>query len=101
MYKNPDNDPRGLWRLAPLLQPDNSKNKEFELTMPNGKIIKGKWRCSEETFKQYIKDNILYVTENGSPNKKVYLNENKGLIPNSWLDNISTTEEASSKKSQR
>ena len=95
MYKNPDNDPRGLWRLAPLLQPDNSKNKEFELTMPNGRVIKGKWRCSEKTFKQYVKDNTLYVTNEGSPNKKIFLNENKGQIPNSWLDNIATTEEAS------
>jgi adenine-specific DNA-methyltransferase len=95
MYKNPDNDPRGLWRLAPLLRPANSKNREFELTMPNGRIIKGKWSCSEETFNQYIKNNLLYITEEGSPNKKIFLNDSKGQIPNSWLDEISTTEEAS------
>ena len=95
MYKNPDNDKRGLWRLAPLLRPANSKNKEFELTMPNDRIIKGKWSCSEETFKQYVKNDLLYITNEGSPNKKIFLNENKGQIPNSWLDNIATTEESS------
>jgi adenine-specific DNA-methyltransferase len=95
MYKNPDNDPRGQWRLAPLLRPDNSKNREFELTMPNGRIIKGKWSCSEETFQRYIAENLLVVSETGSPNKKIFLNDNPGQIPNSWLDDVSTSEEAS------
>ncbi len=95
MYRNPDNDPRGLWRLAPLLQPDNSKNKKIELIMPNGRKIKGKWRCSRSTFEEYIRDNLLYITDDGSPNKKIFLSENKGQIPNSWLENIASTEEAS------
>lgn len=95
MYKNPDNDPRGLWRLTPLLRPENSNNREFEMTMPNGRIIKGKWSCSQETFNEYIKQNILYVTEDGSPNKKIFLNESDGLIPNTWLEDIGTSEEGS------
>jgi len=94
MYKNPDNDPRGLWRLTPLLRPANSKNKEFDLTMPNGRVIKGRWSCSEKTFNRYINENLLYVTETGSPNKKIFLNENIGQIPNSWLEDIATSEEA-------
>jgi adenine-specific DNA-methyltransferase len=95
MYKNPDNDPRGLWRLTPLLRPENSNNREFEMTMPNGRVIKGKWSCSQETFNDYVKQNILCVTKDGSPNKKIFLNESDGLIPNTWLEDIGTSEEGS------
>lgn len=95
MYKNPDNDPRGLYRLAPLLMPDNSSNKEYELAMPNGRKIKGKWKCSPETFKRYVRENLLAVTNDGQPNKKVFLEENKGYIPNTWLDDVASNEEAS------
>ncbi len=94
-YKNPDNDPRGAWRLVPLLQPDSSSNKEFAIKMPNGRIIRGKWRCSAETFAQYVKDNLLVVTEDGSPNRKLFLSESDGQIVDTWLDNIATNENAS------
>lgn len=93
MYKNPDNDPRGLWRLTPLLRPDNSNNREYELTMPNGRKIKGKWSCSPETFKKYVDEKLLVVDEKSSPNKKIFLNENEGYLPNTWLDDIATNEE--------
>jgi adenine-specific DNA-methyltransferase len=94
-YKNPDNDPRGLWRLVPLLQPDNSSNKEFAIKMPDGRSIKGKWRCSLETFNRYVKDKLLVVSKDGSPNRKLFLSENEGQIVDTWLDNIATNEVAS------
>lgn len=94
-YKNPDNDPRGDWRLVPLLQPANSPNKEFELTMPDGRAIKGKWRCSRETFKSYIQSNLLVISKDGVPNRKLFLSETSGQIADTWLDNIATNEEAS------
>ena len=94
-YKNPDNDPRGDWRLVPLLQPDSSANKEFSITMPDGRSIKGKWRCSKETFNQYIKDNRLVVSKEGSPNRKLFLSEIDGQIVDTWFDDIATNETAS------
>ena len=96
-YKNPDNDPRGLWRTMPLARPDNSKNKKFFLTMPNGRKIEAKWSCSEKTFKKYIEDDILVIPNNGlgMPVIKKFLKDNKGQTPNSWLENIATSEEAS------
>ena len=94
-YKNPDNDPRGVWRLVPLLQPDSSLNKEFTIKMPNGRDIKGKWRCSKETFDRYVKENRLVVTKDGSPNRKLFLSEIDGQIVDTWLDDVATNEEGS------
>jgi len=94
-YKNSDNDPRGIWRLVPLLQPDSSANKEFSIIMPDGRSIKGKWRCSKETFDQYVKDNRLVVSKDGSPNRKLFLSEIDGQIVDTWLDDIATNEMAS------
>ncbi len=94
-YKNFDNDPRGRWRLVPLLQPDSSANKEFVIKMPDGRNIKGKWRCSIETFNEYVRDNRLVVSKDGSPNRKLFLSEIDGQIADTWLDSIATNEMAS------
>ena len=93
-YKNPDNDPRGAWRLAPLLGTQNSTNKIATYTLPDGRKITGKWRCSEETFKDYIKNNLFYCVENGSPNKKIFLSENIGQVIDSILLDNGTNENA-------
>lgn len=97
MYKNPDNDPRGPWRTKPLASPDNSTNKEYELTMPNGRKISAKWRVKKETFEMLVKENMLVIPREGEgmPNIKIFLNENEGQIPNTWIDNSATNEAAS------
>lgn len=94
-YKNPDNDPRGRWRLVPLLQPDSSSNKKFSIKMPDGRIITGKWRCSLETFNRYVEEGLLVVSKEGSPNRKLFLSENDGQIVDTWLDEIATNENGS------
>lgn len=94
-YKNPDNDPRGQWRLVPLLQPESSANKKFSIKMPDGRVITGKWRCSLETFNRYVAEKLLVVSKDGSPNRKLFLSENDGQIVDTWLDDIATNEEGS------
>ena len=96
-FSNPDNDPRGVYQTGPLARPANSTNKEYELTMPNGRKITAKWSCSEETFKTYIKENRLVIPRDGEgmPRIKIFLNELEGQIPNTWLDNVATNDEAS------
>jgi adenine-specific DNA-methyltransferase len=96
-FSNPDNDPRGLYQTGPLARPANSSNKEYELTLPNGRKITAKWSCSEETFNNYIKENRLVIPRNGEgmPRIKIFLSELEGQIPNTWLDNIATNDEAS------
>lgn len=97
-FKNPDNDPRGVYQTGPLARPANSSNKEYELTLPNGRKISAKWSCSQETFDQLVKENRLVVPRDGDgmPRKKIFLDELEGILPNTWLDNIASNDDAAS-----
>lgn len=96
-FKNPDNDPKGPYQTGPLARPANSSNKEYTLTMPNGRDITAKWSCSQETFNQYVKENRLIIPRGGEgmPRIKIYLSELPGIIPNTWLDNVASNDDAS------
>ncbi len=96
-FKNPDKDPLGLYQTGPLARPANSSNREYELTMPNGRKITAKWSCSQQTFDKYVLENKLVIPRDGEgmPRKKIYLSELSGQIPNTWLDNIASNDEAS------
>ena len=95
-FSNPDNDPKGLYQTGPLARPANSSNREYPLTMPNGRIITAKWSCSEETFAQYVRENRLYIPRGGEgmPRIKIYLSELPGMIPNTWLDGVASNDDA-------
>lgn len=97
MYRNPDNDSRGLWRMKPLASPDNAPNKEFELDLRNGRKVTAKWRVSQESYDAWLKDNLIVIPNDGQgmPNAKLFLNENEGQIPNTLLIDIATTEDGS------
>lgn len=96
-FSNPDNDERGLYQTGPLARPANSTNKEYALIMPNGREIIAKWSCSQSTFDKYVKENRLVIPRDGEgmPRIKNFLSELEGQIPNTWLDNIATNDEAS------
>ncbi len=94
-FANPDNDERGLYQTGPLARPANSSNKEYELTMPNGRKITAKWSCSQSTFDELVKDNRLVIPRGGEgmPRKKIFLSELEGLLPNTWLDNVASNDD--------
>lgn len=96
-FSNPDNDPRGLYQTGPLARPANSSNKEYMLVMPNGREITAKWSCSQSTFDSYVAENKLVIPRDGEgmPRIKIFLSELNGQIPNTWLDDIATNDEAS------
>lgn len=96
-FSNNDNDPKGLYQTGPLARPANSSNKEYMLTMPNGRKITAKWSCSQETFDRYVQEGRLIIPKDGfgMPRIKIYLNELEGQIPNTWLDNIASNDDAS------
>ena len=97
MYTNPDNDKRGLWMTKPLASPDNSPNKEFEMDLRNGRKVIRKWRCSQETYDRYLKEDLIVIPSKGEgmPRAKLFLNENKGQIPNTLLIDVATNEQGS------
>lgn len=96
-FCNKDNDPKGVYQTGPLARPANSSNREYTLTMPNGRDITAKWSCSQDTFNRYVEEGRLYIPKDGQgmPRIKIYLSELPGMIPNTWLDNIASNDDAS------
>jgi adenine-specific DNA-methyltransferase len=81
----------------PLASPDNAPNKAFELDLRSGRKVVAKWRVSQSTYDEWLKDNLIVIPNNGGgmPRAKVFLNENLGQIPNTLLIDVATNEEAS------
>lgn len=90
-YKNPDNDPRGLWRADnykcnktsderpnlyfPILQPNTG-----EEIWPNKSAV---WRYSKEKHEQNVKDNRVWWGvdgKNSTPAYKRFLSDVEGVI---------------------
>ena len=92
-YKNPDNDPRGVWASTDLAVKSYSKEYDYPITTPSGRIVypaKGRcWMTSKERMKQLIEDNRVWFGKKGDnvPRYKTFLCEvQKGIVPLSiWL----------------
>ncbi|STO96882.1 site-specific DNA-methyltransferase [Helicobacter canis] len=86
-YKNPDNDPRGVWTSGDLSVGPAVEANIYEITLPSGRKIlppKGySWRLSKEKFEEYLKDNRIYFNGGDSvPRIKRFLSEVKdGITP--------------------
>lgn len=87
-YKNPDNDPRGVWSSSDLSVKTYSASYDYPITTPSGKVInptKGRcWRTSKENFKKLVEENRVWFGERGDnvPRLKRFLTDVKeGLTP--------------------
>jgi adenine-specific DNA-methyltransferase len=87
-FDNPDNDPKGPWKLDPFDAPGIRENETYIIKNPNTGVEylppAGRcWRYPPEEFKRYLKEGrILFgKTGNSKPGFKRYLSEaeNKGL----------------------
>ena len=80
-FKNPDNDPRGVWTSGPLLAPTFSPSAVFEITAPNGKVHlppEGKcWSFNKEGIQRLLADNRIWFGSDGNnvPRIKRFLSE--------------------------
>ncbi len=91
-YKNPDNDPRGAWRLGPIFA--NGERHEglmYTISTPSGRQVsppKGShWRMVEEQFWKMVDEGRIVFGEKGdnNPAVKLFLNEvQSGLVPRTW-----------------
>ncbi len=87
-YKNPDNDPRGLWKLGnPSVGPAIEKNI-YEIVTPSGRKLlppKGRsWLYSEKRFEELKKDNRIWFGKEGASmwGPKLFLSEvSPGITP--------------------
>lgn len=91
-YKNPDNDPRGPWRLGPIFAPEERhEGLMYTITTPSGRRVappKGShWRMLEDEFWRLVDDRRIVFGDKGdnNPALKLYLNEvQDGMVPRTW-----------------
>ena len=103
-YKNPDNDPRGIWTSGDMSARNSYSAGIYPITAPSGRVISGPpkgmyWRVSFEKFRELDKDGRIWWGKNGNnvPRIKRFLSEvKKGIVPQSiWLhDEVGHTQEA-------
>ena len=82
-YKNPDNDPRGVWQSDNLSVGPAVKSNIYEIITPSGRSVyppEGySWRLNRERLDEFIKDNRIWFGEDGNnvPRIKRFLSEVK------------------------
>ena len=82
-YKNPDNDERGPWKPADFSVKTYSKNSDYPVVLPSGRIVNPPqsrcWVTSKERFDELVADNRIWFGESGNnvPSVKKFLTEVK------------------------
>ncbi len=104
-YKNPDNDPRGIWMSDNLSVKSYNPLTDFAITTPSGRVVNppsgGCWRVNKETFDAMVADKRIWFGRNGDgvPRIKRFLSELKkdGITPTSLLfhEEVGHSQEAS------
>ncbi len=94
-FKNPDNDPRGLWQSVAFTVQSESANRRqqyrYEIKLPSGRMVlppAGRhWNGMENRFHEMKADNRLWFGEKGDslPREKTFLSEvQEGVVPDTW-----------------
>lgn len=90
LYKNPDNDPRGVWQSVSMLAQGYRPNQMYEIVGPNGSIHTPPdgncWKLVEAEFLRQVEDDRITFGTNGIgvPRRKYFLSEAKGVVPWTW-----------------
>lgn len=87
-YKNPDNDPRGVWKSTDLSVKTYSSNNDYEITTPSGRVVTPPesrcWSVSKDKFQELVADNRIWFGTSGNnvPSLKKFITEVKdGVTP--------------------
>lgn len=92
-YKNPDNDPRGVWKPSDMSVKTYSKDTDYPITTPSGRVVEppaGRcWSLSKKAFLERLQDNRIWFGPDGDsvPSIKRFLSDLKydGMAPQSIL----------------
>lgn len=103
VYRNPNNDPRGLWRSVSLSAQGYRPNQMYEIVSPiTGKIHKPPagscWKVIESKYKQLLAEDRIYFGKDGNavPARLQFLSEIEGMTPWTWWphEDVGHTDEA-------
>ncbi|MCB4791268.1 MAG: site-specific DNA-methyltransferase [Elusimicrobia bacterium] len=82
-YKNPDNDPRGIWTSGDVSVKTYSAATDYTIVTPSGRKVNPPsgycWRLSKDKLQEMIADNRIWFGEKGNnvPRIKRFLSEVK------------------------
>lgn len=85
-YKNPDDDPRGVWKSSDLSVGPAVEENIYPITSPSGRVSyppQGySWRLSRDRFEEFVNDNRIWFGPDGNnvPSIKRFLSEVKDGI---------------------
>jgi adenine-specific DNA-methyltransferase len=94
-YKNPDNDPKGLWKSTDFSRKAVLAHTVYDITTPSGRIVSPpknrSWLKTYNDFQKLISEGRIWFGPNGDsvPAYKRYLNEVKDGVTSLtiWLYN--------------
>ena len=92
-YKNPDNDPRGVWKPSDMSVKTYNAECDYPITTPSGRVVEppaGRcWSLSRNAFRERLQDSRIWFGPDGDsvPSIKRFLSELKfeGMAPTSIL----------------
>lgn len=92
-YKNPDNDPRGVWKPSDLSVKTYNAECDYPITTPSGRVVEppaGRcWSLSKKAFFERLQDNRIWFGPDGDsvPSIKRFLTDLKfdGMAPTSIM----------------
>lgn len=94
-YKNPDNDPRGVWTSGDLSVGPAVQENIYEIITPSGRKVlppQGySWRLNRERFEQYVSENRIWFGPDGNntPRIKRFLSDVKdGVVAMTWWTRV-------------
>lgn len=102
-YKNPDNDPRGVWKATDFSVKTYSPSGDYPITLPSGRIVNPPesrcWVTSRDRLTELIADNRIWFgkTGNNVPSLKKFLSEvQEGTVSKTiWFrDEVGDNQEA-------
>ena len=88
-YKNPDNDPRGAYRLLGVWARGTQGGSKYEFKSKAGQIFSERlWLMNKESMTRLDEENkLVYSPSSDKVYRKLYVSENSGNIPETiWSD---------------
>jgi adenine-specific DNA-methyltransferase len=102
IYKNPNNDPKGPWRVIPMTAQGYRPNQMYEIITPTGAVHQppeGRcWSTIESEFKRLLAEGRIWFgkEDKSQPGVIRYFSEVEGITPWTWWphEEVGHTDEA-------